>query len=238
MPVTADKPSPYAPPTAILDIIDRYRNRGLPSPVNADVLGRAGISDSLIARTLQALQTLDLIDEDGKPSATFEGIRRAPEGEYKKRLEEWLKGAYADVFTFVDPSKDDDTAIRDAFRNYQPIGQQARMVTLFQGLCAAAGLSRDKSQDVRPQRATPPKRAPQKLPPKPKGNNGQGAGKQQSFDGNLPAPLTGLLSGLPSSGRWTQEQRDKFVTTFGAVLDFCFEIGEPVGDDKDDAESG
>src|SRR6266436_3650546 len=65
--VTADKPAPYATTSAILDIIGRYRNRGLPSPVNADVLARASIPGSLIPRTLQALVTLDLINEAGNP---------------------------------------------------------------------------------------------------------------------------------------------------------------------------
>ncbi len=60
MAVTQEKPAPYAPASAILDIVSRYRNRGLVFPVNADVLARVGISDSLIPRTLQALQVLDL----------------------------------------------------------------------------------------------------------------------------------------------------------------------------------
>ncbi len=98
---------------------------------------------------MQALQTLDLFKENGNPTETLEGIRLAPEAEYKKRLEDWIKGAYADVFAFVDPAVDDDTRIRDAFRNYQPIAQQPRMVTLFKGLCAAAGLIGDKPRAPR-----------------------------------------------------------------------------------------
>src|SRR5262245_32378107 len=101
MPVTADRPAPYAPGSAVLDVIDRHRNRGLPSPINSEVLGRAGIAQTLIPRVLQSLVTLDLIDaETGAPTPTFEAIRRAPETEYRARLAEWLKGAYADVFSF------------------------------------------------------------------------------------------------------------------------------------------
>lgn len=55
MPVTVDQPAPYAPASAILDLIERHRNKGLPAMVDADALGRAGVSDSLIPRTLQAL---------------------------------------------------------------------------------------------------------------------------------------------------------------------------------------
>jgi Family of unknown function (DUF5343) len=234
MPVTKNKPAPYAPPTAILDIIERYRNRGLPTPVTADVLGRAGISDSLIPRTLPALQSLDLIDATGKPTPTLEGIRLAPEAEYRNKLGEWLKGAYADVFAFVDPAKDGDTAIRDAFRSYDPVGQQPRMVTLFYGLCAAAGLapqSNNQPRQARPRPAGPSnpsiRQTQSAKPPKPAAT--------YDVHGHIPAPLAGLLTGLPTEGKgWTREARERFIKTFGAVLDFCFPIIE---DDDEDTDS-
>lgn len=229
MTVTADKPAPYAPHSAITDIITRYRSRGLPTPIDAEVLGRAGISDSLITRVLQALQSLDLIDESGMPTAMFEGIRVAPESDFKQKLADWLKAAYADVFAFVDPTNDDETRIRDAFRNYQPIGQQGRMVTLFQGLCAVAGLMPEKPQQarapstsiaprVRP--ATSTMRASSKLSAKATPLN-----PAFNVGSNVPPPLAGLLASLPHpSVGWTKEERAKFVTTFQAVLDFCFPI--------------
>jgi hypothetical protein len=233
MAVTADKPSPYAPASAILDLIDRHRNRGLPAPINAEVLARAGISESLIPRTLYALQVLDLVDETGKPTSTFEGIRLAPEVEYKKRLEDWLKGAYADVFSFVDPSQDDDVAIRDAFRGYQPTGQQDRMVSLFQGLCVAAGIAAEKPKAQKTQQ----NRSVLRILPKP---TAPAATKRIGFlksiakssasaaPSGLPPALAGLLASLPATGEgWTADDRAKFVTTFGAVLDFCFPINEP-----------
>ena len=141
MPVTAEKSAPYATAGAILDLVNRHRDRGLPAVVDADVLGRLGIAQSLIPRTIQTLHTLDLIDPNtGAPTANFEALRLAPEDEFKDRLAAWLKAAYADIFSFVDPSKDGEARIRDAFRTYQPVGQQERMVLLFQGLCVAAGL--------------------------------------------------------------------------------------------------
>src|SRR5437879_1673208 len=121
MPVTPDAPAPYAPASAIIELIKRHRNRGLPSPVNSDVLARAGVSSSLIARTLQALQALDLIDESGAPTATLEGIRLAPETESKQRLADWLRATYADALQFVDPATASESEVRDAFRNYIPI---------------------------------------------------------------------------------------------------------------------
>ena len=218
MAVTSDSPAPYAPPSVIIDLIERHRSRGLPSPVTAEVLGRASVAESLIPRTIQSLQALDLINEDSQPTATFEGIRKASNGEYKQRLAAWLNGTYSDVIKFVDPAKDDEVAVRDAFRNYNPVGQQPRMVSLFLGLYAAAG--------VRPERA-PSQRQPRPRIP----------AKQQSLiprksitarsDSGIPAALAGLLSNLPPEGKgWTQVNRDKFLTTFEAVLDFYFPIVE------------
>lgn len=227
MAVTADKPTPYAPTRTILDLIERHRSRGLPAPVTAEVLARAGIPESLIPRTLQALPILDLIDESGNPTPTFESIRLAPEAEYKKRLEDWLKGAYADVFSFVDPTKDDETRIRDAFRGYQPVGQQARMVTLFQGLCAAAGLLPEKAAQTRAQAST--RSNPRPVSPRVQRNIASLGGKRVTAptQSGLPAPLAGLLSSLPPEGRgWTEERRKKFLETFGTVLDFCFPVVE------------
>lgn len=228
MPVTIDQPAPYAPSSAILDLIERHRNKGLPSVVDADVLLRAGISDSLVPRTLQALKILDLLTDDGRPSQVFEGIRLAPTSEYQQRLTDWLKAAYADALSYVDPAIDDEVAIRDAFRKYIPTGQQSRMVSLFMGLFTAAGV----------------------MPPRQKASAGGGTAKavkrgavvkvgkpvvysssKQDWVPNhsnspqgLPPALAGLIASLPANRRWTQAQRDKFMTAFPVMLDFSFEV--------------
>lgn len=214
MPVTEDRSAPYAPPTVIIDIVSRYRNRGLPFPVNAEVLARAGVSESLIPRTLQSLQTLDLIKDNGNPTETLEGLRLAPEGEYKSKLAAWLKSTYAGIFAFFDPAKDDEVRIRDAFRGYNPIRQQDRMVTLFEGLCVDAGLI-PKKPSVK--KASLTARATGKMSvtarvikAKPKTSNG------------LPPAIAGLLESLPApADGWTAAERAKFLKTFESVLDFC-----------------
>jgi hypothetical protein len=224
MAVSKENSAPYAPGSAILDIIDRYRNRGLSKPFTPDVLARAGVSDSLIPRTLQALLTLELVTDDGMPTETMESLRRATEGDFKSQLAAWLRNVYADVFAFVEPT-DSETAIRDAFRAYNPVGQQPRMVSLFIALCRAAGL--------RPDDTTKESR------PRPNARKSTGitastgrmkVSGQKAQMGNtavnsvLPAPLAGLLQSLPADGEWTKADRDKFVATFNTVLDFCIAI--------------
>src|SRR2546421_233281 len=111
MAVTAQSPAPYAPASAITNVISRYREKGLTTPISGDVLIRSGVTESLVPRTLQALQALELIDDKFQPTPTFQKIRSVPQAEYKTCLADWLKSVYADVFSFVDPASDDDIRV-------------------------------------------------------------------------------------------------------------------------------
>jgi hypothetical protein len=219
MPVTADQPGPYGPASGVIGLIERHRNKGLPSPVDADVLGRAGITPSLIPRTLQTLTALDLLTDDGRPSEVLEGLRLAPESEYKQRVAEWLTGTYADALQFVDPAIDDETKIRDAFRNYKPIGQQGRMVSLFIALFAYAGVAPERVRQ-------PAKRSPGNSAPKPRAPAkppGEAAKPPEHVVGGVPPALTGLLASLPTLGKdWTKDGRQKFMDTFGSLVDLFY----------------
>jgi len=46
---------------------------------------------------------------------------------------------------------------------------------------------------------------------------------------NIPVALSGLLRSLPDPSKgWAQGDRDKFYSTFGVVLDFCYPIVDEV----------
>lgn len=241
-----NKQAPYAPAKAVLSIIDRFRNRGLQAPIDLEVLVRAGVSDSLAPRTLQALKLLDLIDEAGNPTDTFEALRLARGEEYQQRFAEFLRGAYSDVFQYVDPAEDDEESVRDAFRAYEPRGQQGRMVSLFLAMAEHAGL-RDPARFTggnggrpptsrratapaprpRPARATPERETPPPAysPPPPPSGYGQAGGVGRSAAEGLPPAVAGLLASLPAEGEaWTQTKRDRFLATFSAVLDFVYPV--------------
>lgn len=227
MAVSADKPGPYTSPKVVLDLISRHRSRGLPSPVDSDVLTRGGVTESMVARTIQSLYALGLINESSEITDVFEGLRLAPEGEFKSRLKEWLDAAYADVLQFVDPATDGEIAVRDAFRNYKPVGQQDRMVTLFIRLYEAAGIGTPKSDpDGSRSRPVPPRRtAAIKAPLKASSVGGARMGRTDMSGSAYPAAIAGLLHSLPDEGSgWTQAKRDGFLNAFGVVLDFCFPI--------------
>lgn len=223
MAITREGTAPYAPASAILEVIDRRRNRGLTTPVTADVLERAGIQASLIPRTLQALRTLDLIDETGAPTRAFEGIKLASEADCKKSLEDWLKGAYAEIFSYVDPMTDDETRIRDAFRGFEPDGQRNRMVTLFLGLCRAAGLVPEATSTPRPQ-VSRPRPAAARMATRIAASKPATKPSLKMATG-LPPALSGLLEDLPTPpDGWTATERDKFLTTFKTILEYYIPV--------------
>lgn len=237
MPIQPNGPAPYTPAATILSVIDRARDRGLPNPVSKEVLIRSGVADTLVPRTFQALQQLELINEDGTWSENLETLRRAPEAEFQTRFAEVVRSVYADAFQYIDPSKDSATAIRDAFRSYTPHGQQDRMVMLFLGLCQRAGIitedspAKVTSREVRPKsRVTP--MAPQT---KHKQKNKTDPAPPQVSNGSLPPPLAGLLATLPQSG-WTQNERDRFVVAFTAMLDYCIPIRAESKPEEEESE--
>lgn len=241
MAVTPDKPGPYTAASTILQFLGLNRSRGLPPTVNAETLARAGVAESLIPRTLQALQTLDLISDNGSPTPTLDALRRAPEAEYKARMAEWLNAAYADVLQFIDPAEADEVAIRDAFRNYNPVGQQARMVSLFMALYAAAGVRAEKAS---PQRAATPRSVAPRSAVLRQVVSRAGARQQPDRKPSPPAPaglpptIAALLTDLPKSGSgWTQERRDKFIAIFESMLDYNYKIIEPGDEAEPDEEA-
>lgn len=230
MAVTSNSTGAYTAGSAVLTILRRFRDKGLQVPITADVLLRAGVSDSLVPRTLQSLQILELIDETGQPTETLQKIRSVPEADYKATLADWIRSVYAEVFAFADPQTDDAVRVRDAFRTFTPHGQQDRMVALFLTLCAEAGLvDSAKKSEVKPSarkavtgsagrgfgvKAKPKAGRDSGPPPPPPSNPGHG----------LPPAITGMLQSIPTSGGWSQQSRDRFLTVFGSVLDFAIPI--------------
>lgn len=225
MSVTTENTGPYTSPKVVIDLIERHRERGLPQPVDAATLARAGVSESLIPRTLQSLVALDLIEDNGQISEALEAMRLAPQGEFKQRVKEWLDAAYADVLQFTDPASDDETKVRDAFRNYKPVGQQGRMVTLFLRLYEYAGVELPQAAKpvARPRPAVVRDRVRvREVAKAPRETLAQPTRKATT---GLPPAIAGLLESLPQDGQgWTETRRDGFLTAFTAVLGFCFPI--------------
>lgn len=226
-------PAPYTTAASVTTVLDAWRDRGLGVPVTQDVLARAGVPESLARRTFQSLVALDLLSADGKPTEQFEDFKATRgDPEYRARLQEWVRGLYADVLQYVDPSAESYERVTEAFRTYEPAGQRRAMASLLLGLWKYAGLpvpSPGSPGDANGRRPARPPRVAAK-PSRPRS-------KQQATEPprggplprGLPPGLIGLLQQIPSDGRgWTEETRDSFLLAFAAVLNFTVPL-RPVG---------
>jgi hypothetical protein len=239
MALQADGSAPYGPVAAVLQVVERYRDRGLPTPFTSEVLAKAGVKESVIGRTLSTLQQLDLIDPLGNPTAPLQHYARCPGEEAETRWREIVREAYAPIFSFVDPESDSRERIRDAFRSYEPRSQQDRMVMLFVGLCKHGGL-KVKEDAPRPRQSTP--RLVARTTSRDQGSrfpvvkrtsiNGAGNAAGHVTDritqDRLPEPVDGMVRELASIGpSWTKARRDQFMKAWEAVIDFSYPVHGP-----------
>lgn len=225
---------PYGPPTGVIEIINRYREYGMQKPFTIDVLVRAGITENLAPRVLSSLKALGLLKEDGNPTEQFDILARSRDDEFQDRFREIVAEAYAQVFSFIDPSQHGYDRIRDAFRGFEPRGQQERMVTLFLGLCEFAGFDISAARTPREGSARQPRGAMGSRTTRTAGEtNGRAPGRGQTrrkggqaddiATSGLAAPLVGLLTELKSIGpAWTEDRRNAWLSTFRAVLDYSY----------------
>lgn len=243
---STDQRMPYAPASAILTVIRRYRDRGLPEPITTKTLHQVQVSEGNAPRTLQALKLLNLIDDDGNVTDAFERVRQVSTAEYPAALADIIQNAYHSIFTIIDPAQDDFTAVEDAFRYYEPKGQRQRMVKLFLSLCDEAGLiPEDKREDMqlnspqanRRQSAQPSsKRVRRTQSPKsaqqPKRDAQQddvaSAKEKPPFKADEGMPdypaITVLMQQLPKDGRWTNRRRGLWIQAMVSAVDLSVEV--------------
>lgn len=134
--------APYAPASVIVSIIAQHRKTPI-SKFDPLVLDRqVGVSESLVPRTLAALQLLGFSDEENNATPEFGALARVSETELKPAVADILRTAYEPVIANLggDPSTASPEEVATAFRSYNPLGQIDRMVQLFTGLMAYVGM--------------------------------------------------------------------------------------------------
>jgi len=230
MSIRTGAPAPYGPPAGVLAVISGYRDKGLITPFTPEVLRRAGINESLIPRVYKSLEGLDLIDHDGNPTEQLKGLRTARTDEFQQALAEVVRSAYAEVLQFTSPATDDAKHIADAFRAYEPAGQRGRMVTLFMGLCEAAGIVPKGTLRTASTSAGRANGVPKRAMDAPRRTGlgiGPSARVRDDVGGGVSQALLGLIASLPANGTsWTKHQREKFMTAFGHVLDYTIHVAD------------
>jgi hypothetical protein len=232
------KKAPYAPASGVLTAIRRYRERGLPEPVETSVLESIGVSPGNAPVTLSALKFLNLLDTDGKHTERFDALKRATSEDYPSVLLSVLQDTYGDVFVIVDPQNHSRSQVEDAFRQFEPAAQRERMVALFVGLCKEAGLTVSGSSAAQKERKSEGERRPRNHTSKPERKNSdpktvpvQIALEQPKTETRVNYELiAALLRQLPSGGAWTSTQRDKWLKAMTANVDVLIEVSDAGAD--------
>jgi hypothetical protein len=227
--------APYTTAAALITVLDWYRDKAPTVNVDAETVVKAGVAETLATRTVRSLLLLDLIGKDGVPTDQLRELREIKGAEeYRTRFQEWLRGTYAAVLEFCDPSSDSYNRVLEAFRGFQPTGQRPQMAALFLGLWKYAGLpmadAPKASSPDGPTRSQARPRVSRATGPNPKVKRAgtPTSGTTEDVVGLSPA-LVGLLRQIPRGGApWTADSRATFLKAFEAVLDFTVPIGEPI----------
>jgi hypothetical protein len=235
--------APYAPTKAVIQVINAWRDRPVPTPITADVIKKIGVPTSLVPRTLQALRLLDLLDKNGNPTPAMQDIRKAGNDEYRTRLAEIIRAAYAEVLIYRDPAVDGPDKIEDAFRSFEPVGMRARMVRLFLGLCQEAGIieaAPKVSGTGKPRKSKSEKTFPKPIAPSTAPEDRPAAIRATSFVTGAVGPtgptgptgvqagadhmaIRGLLQTLPPVGSvFADEKRQEWANAVVAVFNMIY----------------
>lgn len=221
---------PYAPAKPVLEIVRRIRERSLPEVLSRKDLQRLGAAEGNSDRIQKALQFLDLIDQSGRRTPTFDRVGKASTTEYQSVLAEIVRGAYARILTIVDPRVDTDIAINDAFRHYEPSGQRPQMVGLFMALCREAGLAdvatTPRRQTGRKDTSVPALSRGATQPKSRVVERAEESGSSDEPSGSDYRLLSALIQQLPRDGKWTQGRRDRWLQAFTANIDLLVEVAD------------
>jgi hypothetical protein len=131
---------PYGPYAHLEAFLERIRARNLPGVVDTDFLNLVQIPRRRQGLLREALEFLELVDEEGAPTAVLSEYAGTTEEAAQVVLRDALRAAYASDFEQIDPTKDSQAEMRNWFQRYEPRSATGQMVTFYLGACRQAGI--------------------------------------------------------------------------------------------------
>ncbi len=233
--MVSDKPlastfASYASSKAVIHVIQRFRETGLPDPLTFEGLERIGVSSTMTSTAFRAFRFLGLVDEGGNRLPEFERLRRASSTEYQDTLAEIIRRSYIDVFKIVDPAQDTYEQVHDAFRGFDPANQRQKMVRLFLGLCEEAGIVPPQPKRHRTSRTSGQTQADTKqaaMPiPTPTPVPSPTPLPRTSMQPRRYEVIDAIVAQLPDEGKWSKARRDRWLAAITSAVDLLIETGE------------
>lgn len=219
---------PYMSFKTFLSFIGRLKSSTTPPVIDKSLLNN--MSGSGRSQLMSALRYLRLIDGN---ASVQDGLRDLVEAystdTWAKVLYDTLKDPYREIVDGLDLGAGTDAQLQKAFKDNGGVegNMQINSIRFYLAFMKEAGVPYSPHFGMRRVAQTPRKKV--NKPGKSKGASSKGGtqrlgGFEADFEG-IPPALAGLLKGLPSpSVGWTTNKRDQFITTFGAVLDFCYPV--------------
>jgi hypothetical protein len=139
--------APYGSTDGVIAILEKFRETGLGgNPITTDLVGKFGFGEEVARRIVLSLKLLDLVSEDGTPLPSLLDFKQASSEKYRTVLADQLRDSYSVVFAVTGEALAtmSTTQVEDAFRSFRPDSLRKRMVQLFLGLCAYAGIIPEK----------------------------------------------------------------------------------------------
>lgn len=231
-------PPPYFAFRTLLNTIERMEEHGPPTRIDRSFL--SAMSGAGQSQFMAGLRSLGLISEDGTVQPRLAEMVNNRESR-KQILGEILREHYPEAVELGTKNATTGELV-EVFRDYGVQGDTARKAIAF--YLKAAQFAEDVP--LSPHFKTPSvkgngRRTPGAARPRVSAARPYGGGTPSTSMGGLPPlhpALAGVLADLPPKGTgWTAEDRERFMTTFRAVVDYAIPIvTETDGDESEDEE--
>ncbi len=125
---------PFVAPKSISEIMDFIRRPGWRPQMNTELIKKLGIATNNEGKLLSTLRFLGLIDENGRPTDDFDGLKK----NYAPTLKRLTRKKYADLLKTIPPQLMTRQRLKTYFR--KPAQGAERRARFFIWLCAESGI--------------------------------------------------------------------------------------------------